>query len=426
MWYNGNEMITRVQISGYKSLCDVDLALRPLTVIVGPNASGKSNLFDALRLLSAMATQPDLKTAIDAQRGIPIEAFFTEQGIEESLKQPKLQLSIAVDVALSQYAIAVTERRIRDLREGLTSANARHITVTERNLRYSLTVEFLPETAVLRVNDERLIALNKDGSERKSRSAFFERIDDKISLRMEGQSHPTRHDVGLPYTIVSQPLYAPHYPHITALKEELARWSFYYFDPILMRENTPLKEVKTIGPNGQDLAGYFYNLKVKNPRQFEALSRTLRQVIPAVSGMDVRRTNEGFVELLIIEDGVFYSSRVISEGTLRVLGLLAILSSQEDNTTIGFEEPENGVHPRRIELTAKILSERAEGGNQQLLITTHSPLMPKYFKNSDLVMAARQGHQSTFTPFAAEAPMFKQADIDTALDERVIRGDFGG
>ena len=417
-------MITQVEVSGYKSLCDVKLTLRPLTVIVGPNASGKSNLFDALRLLSAMATQPDLKTAFDAHRGIPVEAFFTERGIQHSLQQSNLQLRITVDVSLSDQAVNVTEKRIRDLREGLTTSGTRH--VTEPNLRYSLAVEFLPETAVLRVADERLVALNKDGSERKSRNPFFERTGDKLSLRMEGQAHPTMHDVGLPYTIVSQPLYAPHYPHITAFKEELARWSFYYFDPILMRENTPLKEVRTIGPNGQDLAGYFFNLKARNPRQFDALSKTLRQVIPAVSGMDVRRTDEGFVELLIIEDGISYSSRVISEGTLRVLGLLAILSSQEDNTTIGFEEPENGVHPRRIELTTKILSERARSMSQQVLVTTHSPLMAKYFENSDLVVAYRDGHRSQFTPFPPKAPMFKPDDIDTALDERIIRGDLGG
>ena len=417
-------MITQVEVSGYKSLCDVKLTLRPLTVIVGPNASGKSNLFDALRLLSAMATQPDLKTAFDAHRGIPVEAFFTERGIQHSLQQSNLKLRITVDVSLSDQAVNVTEKRIRDLREGLTTSGTRH--VTEPNLRYSLAVEFLPETAVLRVADERLVALNKDGSERKSRNPFFERTGDKLSLRMEGQAHPTMHDVGLPYTIVSQPLYAPHYPHIIAFKEEVARWSFYYFDPILMRENTPLKEVRTIGPNGQDLAGYFFNLKARNPRQFDALSKTLRQVIPAVSGMDVRRTDEGFVELLIIEDGISYSSRVISEGTLRVLGLLAILSSQEDNTTIGFEEPENGVHPRRIELTTKILSERARSMSQQVLVTTHSPLMAKYFENSDLVVAYRDGHRSQFTPFPPKAPMFKPDDIDTALDERIIRGDLGG
>ncbi len=45
-------MIERVKAQGYKSLKDVEVELQPLTVIFGPNAAGKSNLFDALALLS--------------------------------------------------------------------------------------------------------------------------------------------------------------------------------------------------------------------------------------------------------------------------------------------------------------------------------------------------------------------------------------
>ncbi len=64
-------MLTRVEIDGFKTFEDFSLDLRPLTAIVGPNASGKSNLFDALRFLSLLA-QYDIRTAM--------------QGLRESLK----------------------------------------------------------------------------------------------------------------------------------------------------------------------------------------------------------------------------------------------------------------------------------------------------------------------------------------------------
>ncbi len=63
-------MIRRIRIDGYKSLRGVELALRPLTLIIGPNAGGKSNLFDALGLLSRMATRPSLADAFREHRGI--------------------------------------------------------------------------------------------------------------------------------------------------------------------------------------------------------------------------------------------------------------------------------------------------------------------------------------------------------------------
>ena len=56
-------MLTRIEISGFKSYVDLALDLPPFMVVLGPNASGKSNLFDAIRLLSRVADL-DLRSAI--------------------------------------------------------------------------------------------------------------------------------------------------------------------------------------------------------------------------------------------------------------------------------------------------------------------------------------------------------------------------
>ncbi len=66
-----------------------------------------------------------------------------------------------------------------------------------------------------------------------------------------------------------------------------------------------------------------------------------------------------------MEGEVSMPARVVSEGTLRVLGLLALGGAKEPPALIGFEEPENGVHPRRIRDIAKILITRAESGDTQ-------------------------------------------------------------
>ena len=56
-------MLKRVKIQGYKSLLDVEVNLQPLSVLFGPNATGKSNFLDALQLLSRIATTARLKDA---------------------------------------------------------------------------------------------------------------------------------------------------------------------------------------------------------------------------------------------------------------------------------------------------------------------------------------------------------------------------
>ena len=62
-------MITRIEISGFKSFWDFSLDFAPFTVVAGANASGKSNLFDAMRLLSNLATT-DLRTAFTQKMGL--------------------------------------------------------------------------------------------------------------------------------------------------------------------------------------------------------------------------------------------------------------------------------------------------------------------------------------------------------------------
>jgi AAA15 family ATPase/GTPase len=70
-------MLTYLKINGFKSFHNFEMVFTPLTVIAGANASGKSNLFDALRLMSNLAEVDNLKKAFqeDSQRGNFIEQF---------------------------------------------------------------------------------------------------------------------------------------------------------------------------------------------------------------------------------------------------------------------------------------------------------------------------------------------------------------
>ena len=81
----------------------------------------------------------------------------------------------------------------------------------------------------------------------------------------------------------------------------------------------------------------------------------------------------GTVDIQVRQDGAEYSSRIISEGTLRVLAVRHC-HQPVDKGPIAFEEPENGVHPRRLELIADLLTSLALQQNRQVIVTTHSPL----------------------------------------------------
>src|SRR5712692_1081599 len=123
-------MIRRVGIQGYKSLKDVAIELQPLTVIIGPNAAGKSNLFDALGLLSRCVTSRTLGEAFKEHRGAPVETFYREKGLDWLLTQPTAQFTIEVDVELSPEVVETTNQRIREMQSKQPQV------VSETRLRY--------------------------------------------------------------------------------------------------------------------------------------------------------------------------------------------------------------------------------------------------------------------------------------------------
>ena len=116
-----------------------------------------------------------------------------------------------------------------------------------------------------------------------------------------------------------------------------------------------------------------------------------------------------------------------------MLGLLAVASSTEPSTLIAFEEPENGIHPRRIRLLAEFLKTRTRVGGTQFIVTTHSPLLSDLLPAQSLFVCRRRASGTEIQWFADYGPLFKQQEIDSSLEdkeepvpvsERLIRGDF--
>ena len=434
-------MLKRIHIKGYKSLADVDVRLSPLTLLFGPNAAGKSNFLDALQLLSKLATSRTLKEAFDPPyRGKPLESFaLGEKGIPGLVGQERLTFSIEADLELSDAVVDAVNRQIQEMRRSSSDSRSAEKgntpgRVRERYLRYRVEVEMIPRSGILLMADEYLAALNARGEPTGSRNPFISRNKDRIRLRLEGQAHPTDYDRYLDHSILSMPHYPPHYPHLTAARRELESWLFFYFEPReRMRAAGPVKEVRHIGLMGEELAAFLNTLQARQPAQFKAVEKALHTVLPNVDGIEVAVSNLGEVELFLRENGVPIPARVLSEGTLRMLGLLALTGAAEPPSLVGFEEPENGVHPGRIQLIAELLRTHSSLGSTQYIVTTHSPLLPDLLPDDSLFAVRRSRHDTAIDPFSTWGPLGRGKDIGRALEglpeslpvsERIMRGDF--
>lgn len=414
-------MLSRFKVQGFKSLLDVELELTPLVVLMGPNAAGKSNLLEALLLLSRLVTEQTLSAAIGPPlRGYPLEAFsLPEGGLEALLQQDRAELTLEAEV-----------QPAKSPKKG-----------SPEPLRYRLSVEIQPKTGTLEISDEYLARLKKqtgpDGTREPKQKPRIERSGTDLLVRQLGESGAPRHDpLRLNHTLVSNRQFTGEhrYPDFDRLRSELAAWQTYYLDPrVAMREPQPPREVTDIGPRGEWIAPFLYRLKESEAhrKHFLAIGRALRSAIPTVENLDVDLDpRRGTLDIVIRQDGTPYSSRVVSEGTLRVLALCCLAGNPWPGELIAFEEPENGVHPRRIEVIADLLCSMAEQGRSQVVVTTHSPTLIAAMLHRSAVApgqiklfrCAQHGRGTQVWPFvpSASGPLF------TDLADSEIRANLTG
>src|SRR5207245_1122151 len=132
-------MLSHLKIQGFKSLANLEVSFPRLTVLFGPNAAGKSNLLEAVQVLSRIASGGTLCDALSGPiRGYPLEAFaFPSGGLPVLLRQPTARFSLEATVA-----------------------------TTKESYRYRVGVEIQPSSGSLTVYDEYLVALGRNGGPR--------------------------------------------------------------------------------------------------------------------------------------------------------------------------------------------------------------------------------------------------------------------
>jgi predicted ATPase len=140
----------------------------------------------------------------------------------------------------------------------------------------------------------------------------------------------------------------------------------------------------------------------------------------------------GTLEIEVRQDGSNFSSRVISEGTLRVLALCAIAVNPWARGLLAFEEPENGVHSRRLELIARLLISLAIDQGQQVIVTTHSALFcdavlrqaKEYPSEVALLRVGRLRNGTQVLRFHVAGPLFQDSENAQALTAPTEDGRF--
>ncbi|MBX9882893.1 MAG: AAA family ATPase [Sphingomonas sp.] len=392
-------MITRIEIDGFKSFQDFGVNLQPFTALVGPNASGKSNLFDALRFLSLLAKH-DIRHAMQGLRGEPEELF------RRTAQETSTKMSFAVEALLPKHG---------------TDAFGASYDVPAQRLRYELElglqngrdgsprrVQVIKEFCrPLSKAEDRARAILKNISVNYTKVSPFIRLSESgeaIEVRQDG-----RQKRGRPVTLslkeasrtALSTITTAEFPHLYALRDAIYNISFLEINPHAARMTNDRFEEPLLKSDASNLAAVLARLKDETashqrPEGILAdIAADLSSLIPSVKRLESSSDNlqRQYAFSLRFADDMSFSSRVISDGTLRLLALLTILNDPDRKGTLCFEEPENGVHEGRISALIKFLRDAAVVSTDpkypafQILIATHSPKVMECLRDEEIVAA---------------------------------------
>ena len=406
-------MITRIEIDGFKTFDGFALDLRPFTAVVGPNASGKSNLFDAIKFVSHLA-QNDIREAMQELRGRPEELFRrTSAGRAD-------RMAFAVEVLLEPRGVDPFGQSF-DLRAQRVRYELEIAMRTSADQRLEGVYVQREQCVPIRRKEERASTVWKPGSVKYGQQTkpFMAmrsesgKESDVIEIRQDGPGKRGR-PLALSATEASRTglstVTTAEFPHLYALRTLLSSVQFLQIDPQASRRATDRLAPRRLLPDASNLATVLARLMEETrtdmrPKGFLSdVVADLSSLIPSVADLDVRDDpgDSEYSFALRLRDTQAFSSRVISDGTLRLLALVTILNDPRHGGVLCWEEPENGVHEARIpalmELIRSAAGSAGSPGTQasfQVLVNTHSPVVMSALEDQEVVAS---DVVSTLTP----------------------------
>ncbi len=351
-------MLTSVQIEDFKSYRDATLKLGPLTVLIGANASGKSNAIEALRLLSWIVQG----NRLSAIRYAVYEGDGAVRGTTATLARrgtDKFTIMAKLDDE-SWNSLSISLKRTPD--------DELHI-VHESITGPASTVPLYEVVGGAEGpgNDLRVAYNNFARGGKKPQIT----CTDQMAVLLQMQS-AARFETGHKSAQTQIPVVCELFQKI--LSETL----FLDPQPALMRGYSFKSESRITG-NGSNLSGVLYNLCQESGRDAQVLELIRSLPEQNVSNLDFIATPRGEVMLQLQETFGSEQSKIdatlLSDGTLRVLSIAAAILSAPEGTLVVVEEIDNGVHPSRAEMLLNSMSAIAKRRNLSVLISSHNPAL---------------------------------------------------
>ena len=359
-WANSVEHTTQsvpriesLTVKNYRALRHLELKdLTPLTVFLGPNASGKSTVFDVFAFLSECFGE-GLRRAWDRRNR------FKELMTRGSTG------SIEIEIKYREY-----KDRPKDKNNPRITY---HLAIKENSTGPFVAEEWLAWRRKERGKPFRFLNFQNGRGEVIS-GENPEEDDERIQESLSAPEVLAVNTLGQ----------LARHPRVNALRSFITGWYLSYISADNARvvpESGPQERLSLTGDNLPNVIQY---LREQHPSRLERILKILSQRVPRLEEVKAEATIDGRL-VLQIRDAPFKDpvlAKYASDGTLKMLSYLTVLHDPDPPKLIGIEEPENHLHPRLLRSLAEEC--RQASARTQLMVTTHSPYFVDGLKPEEL------------------------------------------
>lgn len=405
-------LLTGLKIKNFKSIASADIDFEPLTMLVGANASGKSNLINVFRFISNITTE-GIDNAVALQGGIPylanaslpkgtpIEISFTLDLSNEGWVRSTGKKAVALEIQKIDYHFTLQP----NLRGGGYHIISDDMSLTFDCLHVDLTAR----------RDQRYTSLNAKyllSAERKTAKASIQLkhiftppdvIDDETRRTIECDIIPQVfarlcNEDKKELMLYRISMFLP------SLFSESTFIRIFDFDPRELKKSSSMASTKILEENGSNVASVLNSiLRTKENRK--KLTTLLNEFLPFVDGITIENNFDKSFSYKVQEkfSNKAFHANFLSDGTVSLLAIIIALYFEELSNVIILEEPERNIHPKLLSSLLESAEDVSE--EKQVIITTHNPEFLKHAKidNVRLVQRDADGYTLISTPGNSEA-----------------------
>lgn len=391
--------IKKITISNFKSFKELKVELGMFNVLIGANASGKSNFIQIFKFLrditnygldNAISMQGDVEylrnVNIGSSMNYSLEVVADQRAISVLKKNKKL-IGVEASEGIYKFAMGFDEKGLGvELLEDRLTQKCRFVRLEERKGEIKEKEELGTGEIVFSKVGRKL-----NSELRKPRDIPIEKEDIVFPSPPEEEISPKTLFIEKPFHLMSLlfPPFATVFNNI----------SIYDFDPKLSPKASPITGKADLEEDGQNLAIVLKKI-IGDENRKRKFSNLIKDLLPFVEDLDVEKFADKSLLLKFKESYAkdrYLPAFLMSDGTINITALIIALYFEKNPLTI-IEEPERNIHPSLISKVVDMMKEASK--DKQVIVTTHNPEIVKHagLENILLITRDREGFSTISKP----------------------------